>query len=165
MLAYAEKIRPQQCCLVPEKREELTTEGGLNVAAFLPRIQAACQRLKAAGIEVSLFIDPDPKQIEAAIRCEVPVVELHTGDYAEAKTSKEEEQELERLGQAARLGQKEGLLINAGHGLHYKNVEALAAIPEMNELNIGHGLIARAVFIGLEAAVREMKRLMREARL
>jgi len=164
IVAYAEKIRPLQCCLVPEKREELTTEGGLNVAASLPRIQAACKRLKAAGIEVSLFIDPDPEQIEAALRCEVPVIELHTGDYADAKTAAEQEQALKRIRQAATLGQKGGLIINAGHGLHYKNVEAIAAIPEMNELNIGHAIIARAVFIGLEAAVREMKRLMREAR-
>jgi pyridoxine 5-phosphate synthase len=164
MLAYAEKIRPAHCCLVPEKRAELTTEGGLDVVASFPRVQAACQRMKAAGIEVSLFIDPDPKQIEAAIRAEAPVVELHTGCYADALTVEERDHELKRIQAAATLGQQEGLIINAGHGLNYQNVQAIAAIAEMNELNIGHGIVARAIFTGLETAVREMKRLMREAR-
>lgn len=165
MVAYAEKIRPPHCCLVPEKREELTTEGGLDVVSSFSRVKEACQRLKAAGIEVSLFIDPDPKQIEAAIRCEAPVIEIHTGGYADAQTAAERDQELMRIKEAATLGHEGGLIINAGHGLNYQNVQAIAKLPEMNELNIGHGIIARAIFTGLEAAVREMKRLMREARL
>lgn len=165
MLVYAEKLRPLHCCFVPERREELTTEGGLDVVSSFSRVKEACQRLKAAGIEVSLFIDPDPKQIEAALGCAAPVVELHTGCYAEAKTLHEREQERRRIQQAATLGQKGGLIVNGGHGLNYQNVKAIAAIPEMNELNIGHGIIARSVFTGLEVAVREMKRLMREARL
>lgn len=165
MLAYAEKWRPPHCCLVPEKREELTTEGGLDVVSSLPRIKEACQRLKAAGIEVSLFIDPDNKQIEAALACEVPVIEIHTGAYADAETAAELEKELKRIKEAATFGHQAGLLINAGHGLNYQNVRAIAALPEMNELNIGHGIIARSIFTGLEAAVREMKSLMREARL
>lgn len=164
MVAFAERFRPPHCCLVPEKRQELTTEGGLDVASQLPRMRQACERLKAAGIQVSLFIDPDPQQIEAAMRCGVPAVELHTGCYAEATTPDVLVQELKRIQEAARLGHKKGLIINAGHGLHYQNVKPIAAIPEMNELNIGHAIIARAVFSGLEAAVREMKRLMREAR-
>jgi pyridoxine 5-phosphate synthase len=165
MLRYAEKLRPPHCCLVPEKREELTTEGGLDVLSSFARVKEACDRLKAADIEVSLFIDPEPKQIEAALRCEVPVIEIHTGCYADATTEAAREQELKRIKEAATLGAKGGLIINAGHGLNYQNVQAIAKLPEMNELNIGHGIVARALFTGLEAAVREMKRLMREARL
>lgn len=164
MIAYAEKRRPEHCCLVPEKREELTTEGGLNILADEKRIHAACQRLKAAGIEVSLFIDPDLKQIEAAVRCGVPVIEIHTGTYADAKTTAERQAELQRVVTAAEFAHQAGLIVNAGHGLNYQNVQAVARIPMMNELNIGHGIIARALFIGLEHAVREMKRLMVEAR-
>lgn len=164
MIAFAEQLRPPHCCLVPEKRAELTTEGGLDVAAQLPKMREACQRLKDAGIQVSLFIDPEPRQIEAAILCAVPAVELHTGCFAEATTAVAREAELKRLQEAATLGHREGLIINAGHGLNYQNVKPIAAIPEMNELNIGHGIIARAMFSGLEAAVREMKKLMREAR-
>jgi len=164
MLAYAEKKRPAHCCLVPEKREELTTEGGLNVVADEARVRDACQRLHAAGTEVSLFIDPDIKQIEAAIRCDAPTIEIHTGTYADAKTAVERDKELQRVIKAAQFARKAGIIVNAGHGLNYQNVQAIAQIPELNELNIGHGIIARALFMGLENAVREMKRLMVEAR-
>lgn len=164
MIAYAEKIRPAHCCFVPEKREELTTEGGLNVLADFARVKSACERLAASGIEVSLFIDPDPKQIEAAVNCKAPVIEIHTGSYADAKTKSQREMELHRIIHAAQLAHQAGLVVNGGHGLNYQNVAAIARIPEMNELNIGHGIVARAIFCGLENAVREMKRLMMEAR-
>ena len=164
MLDFAEKVRPPHCCFVPEKREELTTEGGLNVVADEKRIHEACLRLKASNIEVSLFIDPDLAQIEAAVRCGAPVIEIHTGAYAEARSSHEQLEELQRIKVAATFAKEAGLIVNAGHGLNYQNVQAIAAIPEMNELNIGHGIIAQAIFIGLEKAVFEMKRLMRKAR-
>jgi pyridoxine 5-phosphate synthase len=164
MIAFAEKIRPPHCCLVPEKRAELTTEGGLNVLSDEARIKAATERLTAAGIEVSLFIDPNPEQIEAAIRCKAPVIELHTGCYANAKNRQEQQAELHRIIHAVYRAHQAGLIVNAGHGLNYQNVQAIARIPEINELNIGHGIIARAIFMGLESAVREMKRLMSEAR-
>lgn len=164
MLAYAEKIQPEHVCLVPEKRQELTTEGGLDVISREAEIHAAIDRLKKHNIEVSLFIDPDIKQIEAAIRTGAPVIEIHTGSYADAKDEKTQSQELDRIIKAAQFAHQHGLIVNAGHGLNYHNVQAIAAIPEMNELNIGHGIIARAIFMGLEAAVREMKRLMVEAR-
>lgn len=164
MVQYAEKIRPVYCCFVPEKRAELTTEGGLNVIADEDHIHKACDRLATAGIEVSLFIDPDLKQIEAALRCHAPVIEIHTGKYAEATTSKEREEELQRIIQATEFAHQAGLIVNAGHGLNYQNVQAIARIPQINELNIGHGIIARALFMGLEGAVREMKRLMVESR-
>jgi pyridoxine 5-phosphate synthase len=164
MVAYAEKIRPLHCCFVPEKRAELTTEGGLNVLAEESHIRDACQQLAKLDIEVSLFIDPDLKQIEAALRCGVPAIEIHTGSYADAKSEKEQHDELQRIIKAAEFAHQSGLIVNAGHGLNYQNVQAIARIPEMNELNIGHGIIAGAVFMGLEQAVREMKRLMVEAR-
>lgn len=164
MVAYAEKIQPEHCCLVPEKREELTTEGGLDVISQEAKIREAVLHLKRLDIEVSLFIDPDIKQIEAALRCHAPVIEIHTGAYADAKTIAEQTSELERIVKAAQFAHQAGLIVNAGHGLNYHNVQAIAAIPEMNELNIGHGIIARAIFSGLEPAVREMKRLMVEAR-
>lgn len=164
MLDYAKKIRPAHCCFVPEKREELTTEGGLNVIAEESRIREACQALSESHCEVSLFIDPDIKQIEAAVRCGAPVIEIHTGTYANATTPKTCHEELQRIRQAAEFAEKAGLLVNAGHGLNYQNVQAIAHIPQMNELNIGHGIIARALFMGLENAVKEMKRLMIEAR-
>lgn len=163
MIAIACEIRPDACCLVPEKRTELTTEGGLDVVGQFDRIKDACQELAACGIEVSLFIDPDEAQVEAAHQAGAPVIELHTGCYAEARGS-ERLQELTRLQAAAKLGDRLGLQVNAGHGLHYHNVEAIARIPEIVELNIGHAIVARAVFTGLAEAVREMKRLMREAR-
>lgn len=164
MIAYAKKILPPHVCLVPEKRAELTTEGGLDVVSQETKIHAACQELKEKNIEVSLFIDPDKKQIEAAVRCGAPVIEIHTGCYADAKTDTERNIELLRVIDAAQFAHKAGLIVNAGHGLNYQNVQAIAAIPEINELNIGHGIIARAIFMGLEAAVREMKRIMVAAR-
>ena len=123
------------------------------------------KHLKSIGIEVSLFIDPDHKQIEAAIRCGAPVIEIHTGAYADAKSAAEQEKELQRIIQAAQFAHQAGLIVNAGHGLNYQNVQAIARIPQINELNIGHGIVARAIFMGLEDAVREMKRLMIEARI
>jgi pyridoxine 5-phosphate synthase len=164
MTSYAEKIRPAHCCLVPEKRQELTTEGGLNVLHDEKNIHQICQRLAAAGIEVSLFIDPDEKQIEAAVRCGAPAIEIHTGSYADAKNEQESQAELLRVINAARFAHQAGLIVNAGHGLNYQNVQAIARIPELNELNIGHGIVARAMFMGMENAVREMKRIMCEAR-
>jgi len=164
MLAFAEKIRPAHCCLVPEKRAELTTEGGLNVLGQESLVSDACQRLAAANIAVSLFIDPEPKQIEAALKCGASTIEIHTGQYADAKTSAEQQAEWQRIVQAVHFAAEAELIVNAGHGLHYQNVQAIAAIPQINELNIGHGIIARALFTGIENAVREMKRLMREAR-
>ncbi len=164
MLAFAEKTKPAHCCFVPEKREELTTEGGLNVLANEEEIRDACARMAAAGIEVSLFIDPDIKQIEAAVRCKAPTIEIHTGAYADAKTKEEEQSELQRIIEAAQFADQAGLIVNAGHGLNYQNTQAIARIPQINELNIGHGIIARAFFMGLENAVREMKRLMVESR-
>ena len=164
MVAFAKKILPRYCCLVPEKRQELTTEGGLDVLADEARIHAACVELAEAGIEVSLFIDADLKQIEAAKRCEAPIIEIHTGQYAEASTSQERQKELNRISEAARFAKEAGLIVNGGHGLNYQNVQAIAQIPEMHELNIGHGIVARSIFVGFENAVREMKRLMMEAR-
>jgi pyridoxine 5-phosphate synthase len=164
MLKFAEKIRPVHCCLVPEKREELTTEGGLNVINDEENIRAACERLAAIDVDVSLFIDPDVKQIEAAIRVGAPTIEIHTGQYADAKTKLERQHELQRIITAAEFAHKEGLVVNAGHGLHYQNTQAIAQIPQINELNIGHSIIARALFLGLENAVREMKNIMIESR-
>jgi pyridoxine 5-phosphate synthase len=164
MLAFAETIRPQDCCLVPERREELTTEGGLDVAGQLPRITEACARLRAAGVRVSLFIDADLTQVEAAARAGAPVIEIHTGHYADASAIEQRTQELQRITRAVTRGKELGLQVNAGHGLNYQNVAAIAALCEVSELNIGHAIIARALFGGLGEAVREMKRLMREAR-
>jgi len=164
MLAIAERIRPAECCLVPERREELTTEGGLDVAGQEARIGAACKRLAAAGVRVSLFIDADPRQVDAAARCGAPVIEIHTGHYAEAPDARARQMELERIVNAVQHGVAAGLHVNAGHGLHYHNVMAVAAIPALRELNIGHAIIARALFTGLQEAVREMKRLMCAAR-
>jgi pyridoxine 5-phosphate synthase len=163
MIGIACQVRPQDCCLVPEHRAELTTEGGLDVKAQLPRLRDVCARLRAAGIRVSLFIDPEAEQLDAALACGAPVVELHTGAYAEA-TGERQARELMRLVHAARHGSQIGLVINAGHGLHYHNVQPVAAVPEIVELNIGHSIVARAVFDGFAGAVREMRRLMVEAR-
>lgn len=165
MLAYAEKILPVYCCFVPEKRQELTTEGGLDVVADESRIREACLRLTAKNIQVSLFINPDLKQIDAALRCHAPIIEIHTGSYASARTDHEKNAELERIIKASQYASKAGLIVNGGHGLNYQNVHAIAKIPEMNELNIGHGIVSRALFMGFENAVREMKRLMMEARI
>lgn len=163
MVRFALDIRPQDVCLVPEKREELTTEGGLDVVKSRDAVQQAVKQLTAAGIRVSLFIDPDVSQLETAAHIGAPVVELHTGSYAEANGSAQEE-ELARITQAAHYAHSLGLVVNAGHGLHYHNVQPIAAIGEIVELNIGHGIVARAVFDGLRSAVTEMKRLMCEAR-
>jgi len=163
MIRIASEVRPQDCCLVPESREEVTTEGGLDVRAQQARIDQACRALAAAGVRVSLFIDPDTAQIEAARRVGAPVIELHTGTYANASGTARAH-ELERVRSAAALGASLGLVVNAGHGLNYHNVEPIAAIREIVELNIGHAIIARAVFDGLPRAVREMKDLMRAAR-
>jgi pyridoxine 5-phosphate synthase len=163
MLRIAVQVAPQDCCLVPESRQEITTEGGLDVAGQSARIAAAVQHLSAAGIRVSLFIDPDAAQIEAARRCGAPVIELHTGTYADAEGAAQA-REFERLRAAAQLAASLGLIVNAGHGLHYHNVEPIAAIPQIVELNIGHSIIARAIFVGLARAVGDMKDLMRKAR-
>jgi pyridoxine 5-phosphate synthase len=164
MLAFAEQVRPECVCLVPEKREELTTEGGLDVDGQEERVAKACDRLAKIGAEVSLFIDPDPVQIDAAVRCGAPVVELHTGEYAEAKEAEAVEASFKVLADAVAYARKKGLVVNAGHGLHYHNTERVAAIPGINELNIGHAIIARAVFTGLKDAVRDMKAILDRAR-
>lgn len=162
MIAFAERIRPAHVCLVPERREELTTEGGLDVCGNEARVQAAIERLSAAGSEVSLFIDPDQRQIEAAKRLGAPVIELHTGHYADTEGA-EQQQALERIRESVTYARKLGLVVNAGHGLHYHNVQAIAAITGINELNIGHAIIARALFSGLAGAVRDMRQLIMEA--
>jgi pyridoxine 5-phosphate synthase len=163
MLAFALEVRPEDCCLVPERRAELTTEGGLEVRGQLGKLKDACARLRAAGIRVAPFIDPDPVQIEACAEAGAPVVELHTGAYAEAEGAKQTE-ELRRLVGAARHAARLGIRVHAGHGLHYHNVMPVAAIPELVELNIGHSIVARAVMTGFPAAVTEMKRLLQQAR-
>jgi len=163
MLAIAGRIRPADCCLVPERREELTTEGGLDVAGQRDRMRDACKRLADAGIRVSLFIDADPVQIDAAVEVGAPVIEIHTGHFADSSTAERAQLELTRVIQAVKHGIDAGLHVNAGHGLHYHNVSEIAAIPGIRELNIGHAIVARAVFTGLQEAVREMKQLMRRA--
>jgi pyridoxine 5-phosphate synthase len=163
MLRIAQQVRPQDVCLVPESRQEVTTEGGLNVTGQAARIADAAAALAGAGIRVSLFIDPDVAQIEAARRAGAPVVELHTGAYAEAAGAARA-REFERLRTAARHADALGLTVNAGHGLNYHNVGPIAAIREIVELNIGHAIVARAILDGLPKAVSDMKRLMREAR-
>jgi pyridoxine 5-phosphate synthase len=163
MLGIACGFAPSDCCLVPERREELTTEGGLDVAGQAGRVKDACARLADAGIRVSLFIDPDERQLETAVACGAPVVELHTGAYADAE-GEQRAAELQRIAAAAAFGDRLGLVVNAGHGLNYDNVGDIAALPQIVELNIGHAIVSRAVFDGLAVAVSEMKRLMTEAR-
>jgi pyridoxine 5-phosphate synthase len=163
MIAIARRIKPQDVCLVPEKREELTTEGGLDVAGQLDKIRAACRELGDAGIRVSLFIDPDREQLDAAVAAGAPVVELHTGQYADSDGDVQAA-ELQRIVDAAEYGHDLGLVINAGHGLHYQNVKPIARIEQIVELNIGHAIVARAIFDGIGSAVSEMKTLMLEAR-
>jgi pyridoxine 5-phosphate synthase len=163
MLAIACRVKPQDCCLVPEKRQELTTEGGLDVVANRGRLEDVCMRLTEAGVRVSLFIDADPGQLEAAAAIGVPVVEIHTGHYADAEGYRQRQAELAKIQQAVVIGESLGLQVNAGHGLDYHNVAAVAAIPGVQELNIGHAIIARALFSGLADAVREMKELMLDA--
>ncbi|MFW0073008.1 MAG: pyridoxine 5'-phosphate synthase [Coxiella-like endosymbiont] len=164
IIQFAEAIKPEHCCLVAEKREELTTEGGLDVARKQASMKKICARLAKAGIKVSLFIDPDKKQIDAAKACEVFVIEIHTGHYANTKTDREHNLELERITEAATYADNLGLIVNAGHGLTIYNVQPIAAIPVINEFNIGHSVISRAVLIGLSEAVKEMKSLLLSAR-
>jgi pyridoxine 5-phosphate synthase len=163
MLAIAAELRPADVCLVPERRAEITTEGGLDAAAQVPKLRAACAQLARAGSRVALFIDPDRAQVEAAAQIGAPAIELHTGAYA-AGAGARAATELARLAQAARLGAGLGLEVHAGHGLNYHNVQPVAALPEVIELNIGHAIIAHALLVGLPQALREMKTLMREAR-
>jgi pyridoxine 5-phosphate synthase len=164
MLSFAEEISPEHTCLVPEKREELTTEGGLDVVGHQKTVEQAVRRLQLIGSEVSLFIDPDKDQIKAAADVGAPVIELHTGCYAQATTVEQHQYELARIKNAAEYAVSLNLIVNAGHGLHYHNVKPIAAIKELLELNIGHAIIARALFCGMKDAVREMRQLMQEAR-
>ncbi len=163
MLSIAESIKPKFCCLVPEKREELTTEGGLDVKSQLSRIKEYCSRLNEAGIRVSLFIDADEEQIQAAADSSAPYIEIHTGHYADAIDDISMKEELNKIIKSVEFASKAGTKVNAGHGLSYANVMQIAAIPEILELNIGHSIISRAVFTGLPEAVREMKRLISES--
>lgn len=163
MLDFADEIRPEHTCLVPEKREELTTEGGLDVIGLYKTVDKAVKRLKCFS-EVSLFIDPDLRQIDAAKAVGAPAIELHTGCYADATTDATRAYELERIRQAAEYAANLNLIVNAGHGLHYHNVQPIARIKQLHELNIGHAIVARALFCGLKAAVKDMRQLMQEAR-
>lgn len=160
MVGIAEQVKPHAVCLVPEKREELTTEGGLNVIANEAAIKSACDRLAKIGAEVSLFIDADEQQIDAAVRCGAPVIEIHTGHYADAENEAEQLIHLEKIKHGVAYGISKGLIVNAGHGLHYHNTQAIAAIKGINELNIGHSMMAHAMFVGLKQAVKEMRDLI-----
>jgi len=162
MVQFAEEIAPEHVCFVPEKREEITTEGGLDVVTHYDTVIKAVQRLKNVGSEVSLFIDPVNEQIEAAAKAGAPVIELHTGCYANATTPADAIKELARIEQAAQYAANLNITVNAGHGLHYHNVKPIARIPGMNELNIGHAIVARALFVGFKDAVREMRQLIQE---
>lgn len=164
MIDFAVRVAPHDVCLVPERRAEITTEGGLDVAGNLETVTRACGRLKKAGIRVSLFIDPEPAQINAALAAGVPVIELHTGRYADAPDGKVVSRELDHIREAARYATAKGLHVNAGHGLNYANVKPVAAVPEIRELNIGHAIVARALFVGIGGAVREMKALLAAAK-
>ena len=165
MIDFACRIRPQDVCLVPERREEITTEGGLDVIKYFADVRSAVRQLQAEAIRVSLFIDADPLQIQAAAESGAPVIELHTGRYADAINPDAQKMELERIAGGLREGLKFGLKVNAGHGLHYTNVQSIAALAGITELNIGHAIVAHAVFVGWQNAVREMKALMMKARL
>jgi len=160
MLNFALRIKPHDLCLVPERREELTTEGGLDVVRYFDTIKAACARCAEAGIRVSLFVDPDLGQIDAARSTGAPVVELHTGKYADSNNVPQQQHELARIRIAAEHAHAQGLQVNAGHGLNYHNVQPVVAIPNLVELNIGHAIIAESLFIGLEAAIKKMKALL-----
>jgi len=162
MLSIASRIKPADCCLVPESREELTTEGGLDVAGNIPYLKDYCAGLKEVGVRVSLFIDADPQQLESAVAVGAPVVEIHTGHYADADNCETAAAELEKVSKAVAYGQELGLQMNAGHGLHYHNVQGVANLVGVRELNIGHAIIARALFSGLADAVSEMKSLMQQ---
>ena len=165
MVAIAERVKPEDCCLVPEKREELTTEGGLDVISNLESIRKANTRLSTAGVKVSLFIDADLKQIEAAKKTGAPAIELHTGHYADATSENETNRLLEKMIMAAEFAESLGLQVNAGHGLTQKNILPVASIPQIKELNIGHAIIADAVFVGLDQTIADYLRLMQEARV
>lgn len=164
MLQIAQRIKPAYVCLVPEKREELTTEGGLDVWGQKEKIKAACDRMASQGIQVSLFIDAHPRQIEAAQQVGAPLIEIHTGSYAEARHHSQRQLELEKIIQGVKLAKACGLTVNAGHGLHYHNVAEIAALNEIYELNIGHAIVAQAIFSGLAQAVSDMKAIMVKAR-
>ena len=164
MIELALKVKPAHVCFVPEKREEITTEGGLDVVSGFKQISEITKKLQDNGIQVSLFIDPDPKQIDAAVKSTAEAIEIHTGAYADAKTPKEMQHELHRVQQAVEHASQSNLVINAGHGLHYQNVQAIARIAEINELNIGHAIVARAIMTGFKEAVSFMKQLMVQAR-
>ena len=163
MVAFAKEIQPYHVCFVPEKRQEITTEGGLDVLGHFEDVKAATQALTAIGCDVSLFIDPDFAQIDAAIACGAPTIELHTGAYADAKTAEAQQIELERIIKGTEYAASKGLVVNAGHGLNLDNVAAIAAIPQIHELNIGHSIIAESVFVGLEQAVKDMKAALHAA--
>ncbi|MDC1064993.1 pyridoxine 5'-phosphate synthase [Candidatus Pseudothioglobus singularis] len=165
MLEIATKILPEDCCLVPEKRQELTTEGGLDVLSQLGRIKEVCSELSANNIKASLFIDPDNYQIEAAVECGAPIIEIHTGHYADASSAAEMQKELQKISEACAYAHSLGLQVNAGHGLTLENTKAIAEINSVVELNIGHSIISRALFVGLGAATSEMKQLIQEARV
>ncbi|WP_168542170.1 pyridoxine 5'-phosphate synthase [Acinetobacter sp. A2] len=164
MIAFAKEIRPQHVCLVPERREEVTTEGGLDVVGNFEAVKAATQELTAMGCDVSLFIDADIAQIDAAVACGAPTIEIHTGAYANAASEATQQAELTRIVQGVEYAASRGLVINAGHGLNLENVGPIATIPHIHELNIGHALIGDAVFVGLEQAVKRMKAAIDAAR-
>lgn len=163
MLSIAERLKPEHCCLVPERAEELTTEGGLDVLANFDELKAATERLQAAGIQVSIFIDTQPEQIEAAARCGVEAIEIHTGHYAKAESLEAQEAAFRLVREGLDVGLENGLVVNAGHGLNYHNVHAIARLPGINELNIGHAIVARSVFTGLPEAVSRMRELIDQA--
>ena len=164
MVAFAKEIKPQHVCFVPEKRQEITTEGGLDVVGHFDDVKAATQALSALGCDVSLFIDADFAQIDAAVACGAPTIELHTGAYADAESEEAQHAELQRIVQGAEYAAAKGLVVNAGHGLNLQNVASIAAIPQIHELNIGHSIIAESVFVGLEQAVQDMKKAIQAAR-
>ena len=164
MVEFAKEIQPHHVCFVPEKRQEVTTEGGLDVVGHFEEVKAATQALSAIGCEVSLFIDADFAQIDAAVACGAPTIELHTGAYADAETAEAQQHELERIVKGAEYAASKGLIVNAGHGLNLDNVTPIAAIPHIHELNIGHSIIADAVFVGLAQAVQQMKAVIKAAR-
>ena len=164
MINIAFSLKPYDCCLVPEKREELTTEGGLDVMQNIDELSISIQRLKKSGIRVSLFIDPDPKQIESSLMAGANAVEIHTGLYADSLNPNDQDYELERIKECAKHAKKIGLHVNAGHGLNYQNTASISSIPEITELNIGHAIVARSVITGMAEAVKEMKTIMESSR-
>lgn len=164
MVAFAKEIQPHHVCFVPEKRQEVTTEGGLDVVGHFEDVKKATQELTAIGCDVSLFIDADIAQIDAAVACGAPTIEIHTGAYADAETPEAQKAELERIIKGAEYAASKGLVVNAGHGLNLDNVTPIAAIPQIHELNIGHSIIADAVFVGLAQAVQQMKAAIKAAR-